>query len=202
MYIHANINRTQASKENYLLLSSLLVSLLWGLCRVRYSGWALLSTPWKHASRCGTRNDFFPSFEERHTWFSRHIIHHSTYISRTIEEKYLVPSSRIYSRRNSISGRRRIQQLKNFQLVSHPLLLCSDVCKTMTMIQALDRSFFSFEIVAPIADILKTRIEFESIIFHCDIPSPPPTKWTRYISGARGWTESSCIAGNYRQFLA
>ena len=76
MYIHANINRTQASKENYLLLSSLLVSLLWGLCRVRYSGWALLSTPWKHASRCGTRNDFFPSFEERHTWFS-YIIHHS-----------------------------------------------------------------------------------------------------------------------------
>lgn len=127
--------------------------------------------PWKHASRCGTRNDFFPSFEERHTWFS-YIIHHSTYISRTIKEKYLVPSSRIYSRRNSISGRRRIQQLKNFQLVSHPLLLCSDVCKTMTMIQALDRSFFSFEIVAPIADILKTRIEFESIIFHCDIPSP------------------------------
>lgn len=45
MYIHANINRTQTSKENYLFLSSLLVSLLWGLCRVKYSGWALLFTP-------------------------------------------------------------------------------------------------------------------------------------------------------------
>lgn len=203
MYIHANINRTQASKENYLLLSSLLVSLLWGLCRVRYSGWALLSTPRALETRLEMRN------EERFLSFFRgktHLVflYNSPldYISRTIEEKYLVPSSRIYSRRNSISGRRRIQQLKNFQLVSHPLLLCSDVCKTVTMIQALDRSFFSFEIVAPIADILKTRIEFESIIFHCDIPSPPPTKWTRYISGARGWTESSCIAGNYRQFLA
>lgn len=57
MYIHANINRTQASKENYLLLSSLLVSLLWGLCRVRYSGWALLSTPRALETRLEMRNE-------------------------------------------------------------------------------------------------------------------------------------------------
>lgn len=47
--------------------------------------------------------------------------------------------------------RRRIQQLKNFQLVSHSLLLCSDVCKTDDDSGIVE--LFSFEIVAPIMRI-------------------------------------------------
>lgn len=118
MYIHANINRTQASKENYLLLSSLLVSLLWGLCRVRYSGWALLSTPRALETRLEMRN------EERFLSFFRgktHLVflYNSPldYISRTIEEKYLVPSSRIYSRGIQSVEEEEFNSWKTFNLL-------------------------------------------------------------------------------------
>lgn len=79
--------------------------------------------------------------------------------------------------------RRRIQQLKNFQLVSHSMLLCSDVCKTDDDSGVVE--LFSFEIVAPIADRLKTRFESASIIFRAT--SSLSQRNERYISDKCTW---------------
>lgn len=178
MYIHVNINRTQTSKENYLLLSSLLVSLLWGPCRVRYSGWALLFAPRTletHLRICrGAQERFLFSQKRGISRYARgtpgfrrnppspSLLQPIIFLERSRNIFFRIHCTEEFHPWKKKNERRRIQQLKNFQLVSHSLR-----CLQNGRWWFRHRRAFLFEIVAPMR-ILKTR--FESIIFHATSP--------------------------------